>query len=175
MAPPALAYQYATQSDVEALLSIDGLAGRVDDLATGTINATEQGYIASAINWATARVNQFCLGLYAAADLANSWIVNNWTVVLAARWLSCRRGNPPPGSFDDLYKEVLEDLKDVRAGRANLPDIGLRTAAWPAWSNVRVDCLYSLRKIRVERPISERSATDYRQSVDWPSVWIVEP
>lgn len=176
MAPPALAYTYATQADVEALLSPDGVVGRVDDNATGTPTGTQTGYVASAINWATARVNQYCLGRYDAIDLAQSWVVNEWCIILAAYWLSCRRGNPAPGSFSDLYKEAMDDLKEIRSGAAQLPEIGLRTAGWPAWSNVRVDSLYSLRKVRVERPISEGSQQQapFKQNPDRAADLIIE-
>lgn len=158
--PPstAPAHVYATEEDLDALLSEAGTDNRVDDDANSAPASLEAGYLTKALYWATARVNMYALGRYAASDLANSWVVNNWCVVLACHWLSCRRGNPPPGSFDQLKDEVMEDLKAIRAGEADLPEIGLRNAAWPAWSNVRVDCLYRLRKIRVEKPISEKTA-----------------
>lgn len=174
--PTALAYTYCTSAEVEALLSSDGLTGRVDDDASGTRSATESGYISSAISWATSRVNFYCLQQYAAIDLSDSWLVNNWCVICAAYWLSCRRGNPSPGSFDQLYKEAIEDLKLVKSGTYQIPDVALRSAAWPAWSNVRVDALYSLRKIRVERPISDKSPPQgYTQSRDIGADYLVEP
>lgn len=174
MAPPALSYVYCTEQDLQSLLSPDGEIGRLDDQNIGVVNQT---YLTNAINWATERVNLYCLPRYNAIDLAQSWLVNNWAVICAAHWLSTRRGNPVPHSFDDLYEEAIEDMKLIQKGQAQIPNIGLRTSAWPAWSNVRVDVLYTLRKIRVERPISETKGTnpDYYQSQDWAANFIVEP
>lgn len=176
--PPALnlTVTYCTPDDLNPLLSEEGVTGRLDDDDDGSIDANEQGYLATAIQWASDKVNFYCLNRYAALDLANSWLVNNWAVLCAGHWLSIRRGNPSPASIADLYKEALKDMEMIRTGAANLPGIGLRTAAWPAWSNIRLDQLYSLRKLRVERPISEQSPVkDYYQQIDWPSQFILEP
>lgn len=175
MAPSALSYTYCSAEDLQALLSTDGHVGRLDDDSSGAINGDESTYLTKAISWATSRVNFFCLSQYAAQDLATSWLVNNWCVVLAAHWLSCRRGNPPPGSFDKLYDETMEDLKMVHSGAHQIPELAYRSAHWPAWSNVRVDALYALRKVRVERPISEGTSTPYQQHTDWPAQFTVEP
>ena len=176
MPPPALAYLYCSEADLEAILSVDGKIGSVDDDNDASESAIEKTYIDAAINWGTDRVNFYCLARYAAADLANSWIVNHWTVICAAKWLSSRRGNPPPASIDDLYEDALKDMEMVRKGDAQVPGMGLRTAAWPAWSNIRVDQLYTLRKIRVERPISEQSPVkDYHQQQDIAANFIIEP
>lgn len=174
--PAPLLYTYCSETDIQALLSVDGETGSLDDDNDGSLNPTEEGYLAQAINWASDKVNFYCLSRYAASDLVNSWLVNNWCVILTAYWLSTRRGNPSPGSFADLYEEAIKDLEMIRKGEAQLPGIGLRTAAWPAWSNVRVNQLYALRKIRVERPISEQSpAKDYYQQQDWAANFIIEP
>lgn len=155
MAPTAHTYTYATTADIQALLSVDGLAGRVDDDNSGVSDSTETAYISSAIEWATARCNMFLASRYREQDLATSWAVNNWCIILAAHWLSSRRGNPPPEAIRDLYEEAIEDLKAINAGTFQLNEIGTRGAQWPAWSNVRVDCLAVLRKVRVERYLSE--------------------
>lgn len=177
MAPANLALTYCTQDDLDALLSPQGVTARLDDDDSGQIDGLEIAWLNRAIQWATARVNMYCAGRYATADLVNSWIVNNWAVVLACHWLSCRRGNPPPSSMEGLYDETMEDLKAVKSGEVDLPDIGLRTSAWPSWSNVRVDCLYTLRKIRVERVqgMSESPNAGFPRNTDWPGEFIVEP
>lgn len=173
MAPAALSYTYCTADDLEALLSADGSDARIDDDAGGSVSATEEGYRTKAVNWATARVNFFCLSRYAAADLAQSWLVNNWCVICAAYWLAKRRGNPSPGSLAELYDEAVEDMKLVHSGAYEISDIAQRNISWPAWSNVRVDVLYSLRRIRVERPISDQSSPSKHQDV--AAAYIVEP
>jgi hypothetical protein len=176
--PPALAIQYVVQSDFETLLSIDGLVGRLDDNSSGAIDGPEPGYLGMVCNWSTAEVNKFCLGRYPAEGLAGSWTVWNWAVVVGANWLSGRRGNPPPGSYKDLAALAYEEMKAVRSGEINLPDIGLRTAAWPTFSNIRVSLLYNLRKARVERPISEQTLivpAPFLQNRDIAADQIVEP
>jgi hypothetical protein len=180
MAPPtflAPALPYCDESDIQDVLSTIGETGRLDDNDDGTIDPTEQGRVQKAIFYATARVNFYCASRYATADLATCWTINNYATVLACVWLSRRRGNPPPAGLLDLEEEVLTDLKEIRSGDAQLPEIGLRTAAWPAWSNVRIDSLYSLRKVRVQTGVgmSEQTPTPYRRNVDWPSVYVVEP
>lgn len=178
MAPSvSLTYTYTTRADIEAILSFDGAQGRLDDDSSGALSASEQGFVTKAISWATARVNLYLLGRYAASDLATSWIVNQWSTIVACYWLCCRRGNPAAGSIKDLYEETMEDLKLIRSGEGQLPDVALRTAAWPAWSNVRIDILYRLRKARVERPLSERrgGAPDYQQHRDIGADFLVEP
>ena len=172
--PTALTYTYCTEADVQALLSADGTTARVDDNGDNSQSATEAGYITSAINWATDKINFFLLPRYSAPNLSTSWVVNNWAVILAARWLSMRRGNPPPGSVNQLYEEAVEDLKLVHSGAYEIPGIGTREVLWPVWSNVRVDPLYILRKIRVERPISEKTSTPYPQNRDRVADNIVE-
>ena len=178
MAPTALTYTYCTSADLEALLSVDGLTNRVDDDNTGTQSATEAGYITAAINWATARINFFVASKYDKADLATDWVVNQWCVVLACHWLSTHRGNPAPGSFKDAYKEAIEDMKSVRAGENQL-DLGLRTAAWPAWSNMRRDIRYPLRSLRVEKGISVHGRgakpSSYSQNTDRAADYIPPP
>lgn len=173
MAPSALSYTYCTQSDVEDFLSADGVESRLDDQDTGD----QSSRMTQAINWATERINLYCLARYAASDLANSWLVLEWCGILAAHWLSCRRGNPAPGSIKDLVEQTYKDLEGIRSGEYQLPGVGLRTAAYPAWSNLRLDSLYALRKLRVERPISEKTpqAGPFRQYRDIPSDIIVEP
>lgn len=163
MAPAALTYTYATEADLQAFVGVSGETGRVDDDNSGVIDGLEPGYITSALSWATAKVNLYCLKRYKAADLATDWTVNNWTVILACYWLSCRRGNPAPGSFNDLYKETLEDLKAVGKGQILL-DLAARASEWPAWSNVRVNIFKQLKKVQVERPISDRGTAGLGQA-----------
>ena len=170
--PTALTYTYCSSDDISAFLSTVGKEGRVDDDNSGTLTATETGYITSAISWATDRINFFLFRRYDPACLNDSWLVNQWAVILACYWLSSRRGNPPPGSFGDLYKEAIEDLKKVHNGQFDIPNVGEREAGWPAWSNVRVDMLYQLRKLRVETRISEREPVNYNRARDWGSEFI---
>ena len=146
------------------------------DVAAALDSLTQwNAYLVKGIAWATDRINFYLEGLYTRADLASSWVVNDWCTILAVHWLSLRRGNPVPGSLGDLYKATIEDLKLVKSGEYQLPGIGYRNNMWPAWSNIRVDTLYSLRKVRVERPISEGTPLPGRRNRDIPSDFIIEP
>jgi hypothetical protein len=153
---------------------VDGETSRLDDTGSGTINTA---FLNQAINWGTAKCNFYLLSRYNAIDLAQSWVCNNWAVICTAYWLSTRRGNPPPGSFDDLYKEAIEDMKAVHSGDYSLPEIGLRSQAWPAWSNLRHDLFYTMRKTRVERAagMSEQTPVPYMGNQDWAGAYIIEP
>lgn len=156
MAPPALSILYATEADLQAYISVPGEVGRLDDDGTGVIDGPEPGYLTSILNYATARCNLYLLKLYAATDLANDWMVNRWAIAIALNELSCRRGNPPPGSTKDLYDAAIKDLIDVSNQVIHL-DIGLRISMFPAWSNMRVSQWNTLRKLVVERAISDSS------------------
>lgn len=173
--PITPAYLYCTEADIQGYLSVDGETGRLDDDNTGTLNTTEQGYLQQAIIYATTRVNFYLIPRYDAAVMYQSYFVNQLTVIVACWWLSCRRGNPQPGSLDDLYKQATKDMEQIHGGNFALPDAGERVAAWPAWSNVRVDILCALRKVRVERPISEQSPAPYGQTLDYGSLFIFDP
>lgn len=173
--PTALTTLYVTQDDMEALLSSEGVDLRLDDNADGSVSAAELDRLTTqARNYATAQVNRFLTGRYDAADLATSWVINEWATYLACNWLSRRRGNP--GLFKAEVEEAIKDMKEIRSGASNLEDIPARNPAWPTWSNVRVDQNYRLRKIRVERPLSEREPTSGKpqQRDIWADV-ILEP
>lgn len=156
--PPASAPQYVftTIDDVEALLSADGVAGRLDDDADATNDTGELAYMTQAINWATSRVWIY-LSRYSAQSLAQSWLVNYWCTIVAAHIVSGRRGNPPAGSIAEAYEQTMEDLKLVRSGELTLPDAAVRDSAFPAWSNLGRPSLYhNYKRLRVQGPISSR-------------------
>lgn len=177
--PTALATQYCTRSDVESVLSVAGVALRLDDDQNATESATETAYLTTqGLNWATSKVNDYCEGRYDIADLAANWTVNEWASILAARWLCLRRCNPIPESVQALYEEAVEQLQQVKAGQYDLGDAAERTTKGPAWSNLRLS-LHRVRKLRVERPISEKTppkpagnrTTDYEAEFVGPETY----
>lgn len=173
--PTDLGYVYTSEADVRALLGQDGADGRLDDDGSGALSPAEAAHMAKAVQWASARVNFYLLGQYDAAGLAGSWVVSEWATVCACYWLSCRRGNPSPASIKDLYDAVVEDMKLVKSGEHTLPDVGMRSAGWPAWSNVRVDVTALGSKVRVQRSWSERRGglpTGYVQPPDYSTEYI---
>jgi hypothetical protein len=187
VAPSAQANLYCSTADVVALLSQLGVDARLDDDGSGSVSGGELAVLTQLVNYATARVKFYCAVHYDDADLATSWLVNEWATVIAAHRLSLRRCNPVPSCLRELMygaagegarpgdRGVMGDLEDVRAQRAQIPDIGYRNVPWPAWSNVTVDPRYRVRQIRVQRPISERTPTQYGQDADWSSEFAWEP
>jgi hypothetical protein len=163
----SLEYTYCTETDVDTLLSAEAKNLWLDDNSDHAVDSTERARLTTqGINWATSRVNFYCQRRYESSDLADSWLVNDWATVVAVRWLCTRRGNSVPQSIQALYDEVIGDLEQVRDGKMQLPDIGSRSVEWMVWSNVKVDWRYPLRRVRVQRPISERSERNYRQRND---------
>jgi hypothetical protein len=165
---------YCDADDVAVLLSIVGEEDRLDDFNTGIVTVIERGYLQKIIGWATTKVNFACAQLYDLTDMANSPWVNGITTIIACQMLCGRRTNPVPGSIGAMYKEAMQDLLLVRTSAVQIPDIGYRDVAWPAWSAVRVDPMYRLYQNRVERRISERSPTPYTQRIDLIGDAIIE-
>lgn len=167
MPPAALSVTYCTSSDVENLLSASGVVGRLDDDEGGTNSGGELAYLTQAINWATARVNLYVLSRHAAADLANSFVVNWYCTVIAAYLVSGRRGNPVASPLAEAYEEVMGELKAVRAGELTLADVATRDHSFPAWSNQGApDHRYQVQKLRVQRYLSGRKGDRSGQADD---------
>ena len=156
MPPTALPVTYCAESDLQAMIGLDAEVSHLDDDQSGAVDGPEATYLSQAISWATEQCNKYLLGRYRETDLATSWLVNQWCTIAAAYWLSVRRGNPSPAAVAKLYAEAVKDMTQVHDKQFDIPHLGTRNTTWPAWSNVRVDALYQLRKVRVERPISDR-------------------
>jgi phage gp36-like protein len=167
--PPSAAstYLYCTSADVDVILSEDGSLGRIDDDDSGVASAADTAHKTRAIQWATARIDFYCRGKHAPADLAQSWIVNQWCSVIAAYMLSCRRGNPAAGSLAEMYEAAVEDLKLVQAGDVTLSDTPMRDSAFPAWSNLGAPSLvHRVKRLRVQTPISSAKGDRSGRVVD---------
>lgn len=160
---------FCTDEDVEGLLSVLGVQARADDdmAAPGSDTARMAASKLQARNYATARVKFYCQPRYRTEDLGTSWLANDWATALAAAWLCSRRGEDPPKALAELAKAAIDDMAEVRAGRAHVPDIGTANPDWPAWSNVTLDARYRVRQARVQRPISEPTPASYPQSPDY--------
>lgn len=130
---------------------------------------TDSGLTGPAINLATAKVNRFCQTLYDTSDLALSWSVWQWATAIACHWLCARRNNPIPGSLNNMYVESLDELNEVRKGQMIIEDIGLRNNIMPTWSAMRLDRRWSLKQLRVESGLSDRTPVRYPQKVDLAS------
>ncbi len=156
MAATAPTTLYCTQSDVETILSVEGLSLRLDDPQDGVVDAEDLAYLTTFIGWATARLNMYLMGRYDAAELGASFQVNEFCALMVAFRISKRRGNPAPESLKEAYDETIELLKLIKAGSMALEDVAERTSGAPFWDNMR-HTRHSLRRTRVERPISEQT------------------
>jgi hypothetical protein len=180
--PPAQDFLFCSESDVQALLSLVGEQARLDDDASDEVYDGSPGWVQAA-NYATAKVKAYCLPRYASEDMAKSWLVNEWATIIATQWLCMRRLNGVPETVKEyLYGDgtetnpgVMGELIGVRAGRFKIPDCPSRYNESPAYSNIRVDPIYRTRQIRTQKSISEKTPTQYPQTVDWGSEFNFEP
>lgn len=168
--PADLSVVFADDEGIAALLTSVGLLARVDDDNDGLLDTpAEQSNIDKAKFYATQRVLFYC-DQYEVSELSKSWLVYEWANIIAARWLCGRGANPVPDQIEKLYQEALADLQAIHDGRQDVPGLTMKDAGFPAWSNVRVDSNYDVKKIRVQRPISEQTPTGYSQTDDgWAS------
>lgn len=174
-APSALTYQYTSRTEIQDLLSYSGVKLRLGDDGSDSLSSAELARVVNAVNIATAKCNLYLLERYDASHLNDSWIVHHWATVIAARWLCKRRGNPVPESIEDEYEEIIEELTAVKQGEMSLGDVPQREADQPTWSNVTVDDRYRVKRIRVQRPISEQSPSAIPPHRHYPSDYAVEP
>jgi len=138
------------------------------------VNAADLARIGIALNRGTAKVKLFCLPRYDDAALATSWSVNGWATICAAKWLCQRRGNPCPTSLAEDYEEAIDEMKRVSYGALQIEDIGMRTTATPAWSNVHVELGYDYQRLRVETQESESTPTQYAQKISYSEAFCFE-
>lgn len=148
---------YCTMGDVEAVLSTEGLTLRMDDDEGGTATDAEieKSYTVFA-RWAAARIRMYLGGRYDEAELARSWAVNEFASILTAKRCCMRRGNPVPESIKEAFDETMELLKGIKANEMALEDVPERTSNSPSYRNIR-HSRHTLRRNRVERPISEQT------------------
>lgn len=103
---------YASQTDVENLLSANGVLLRLDDNGDGTADA---GLATAVLEHGTNEYNRYVRQRYTVAELAPSSVavdaVRLDCAVLCARWACVRRANPVPDSLQATYDTVIEFLK----------------------------------------------------------------
>src|SRR5437867_3376603 len=80
---------------------------------------------------AGAKATQYLIRRYDLPTLVgNYWVAFN-TAVVATYMLCGGRGNARPSSLVADYKEVIEDFKEVRDGKADIPDAAARRQSCP--------------------------------------------
>ena len=136
---------YCIKSDIEALWPPDDLLASVDDDASGTLSATEDGYIARAIERAANLMNARLETRYILEDLAaNTWC-RDANAAIAAFLLSTRRGDPAPAQLQEQYDAYLGTLAAIAAGTLKVPQQAESFTALPGVANfaARLDGAYA--------------------------------
>lgn len=174
--PAQLEYLYTDQAEINDLLSENGVNLRLDDDDDAAVDADELVRITPRIvNKATARCNLYLLERYDANQLADSWMVHHWATVIGAYMVCQRRGNVIPESLQQEYDQCIEEMQAVKDGDMSLGDVPQRESDQPTFSNVTIDDRYRVRRVRVQRPISEQSPSAIPQNIHHPSSFTVEP
>lgn len=148
-----LAYVYTTQEEVERIFEVEGADQFLNDIIDDSEFWTEL------IERATAKVNQYLLGLYDAIDLQNSVWVREKTTYIATYMLSIRKGNP--GVFSYQYEEALTELMAAKQNDIfiDLPQSG---GIRPIMQNVMHDNRFMLGAVRVIPETSSRTLPGQR-------------
>jgi phage gp36-like protein len=140
---------YCTKSDIEAIWPPASLLATVDDDASGTYSATEDGYITRAIERAANLINSRLAVRYSLADLAaNTWC-RDANAAIAAYWLSNRRGAATPAFLEQQYDEYLDSLDRIATGRLRVPEAAESNHSGPSVSNFAIDLAEPFRKAAV--------------------------
>ncbi|MCE9525464.1 MAG: DUF1320 domain-containing protein [Planctomycetales bacterium] len=83
---------YCLKADIEAVWTAAAVLASVDDDSSGTLSATEEGYITRAIERAAERMNAYLEERYVLSELASNTWCRDANAALAAFLLSIRRG-----------------------------------------------------------------------------------
>ena len=113
---------YCTKTDIEAIWPPASLLASVDDDASGTLSATEDGYITRAIERAANFINSRLEIRYRLADLAASTWCRDANAAIAAYWLSNRRGAAVPAHLQQQYDAYVATLADIALGKMKVPE-----------------------------------------------------
>lgn len=106
-------------------------------------------------------------------------MIEVWCVIVL-RTLCFRRGNPPPASLELRYQEFVQRdglLDQIVKGLVAITDengdpLRVKNSSAPSWSNLKVDRIYSEKKIRVVSGNSDRTNSDLPRHMDrFPEVF----
>lgn len=112
---------YCTKADIEKIWPPAELLASVDDDTSGTLSATEDGYITRAIERAANAINSRLEMRYQLSDLAGNEWCRDANAAMAAYWLSTRRGALAPLHLTQQYEAYLAALTEIAAGRLKVP------------------------------------------------------
>lgn len=137
---------YCTADDVEDRLSAVGVSYLVDDNASESVDASEEGFIQSAIDAVATEIDG-ALGQFftspRTSGSGNEWLLHR-CVDLAAERLCGRKGHKVPQSITDAATRSRDWLEEVRKGDRRVPgmtypgdsdDLIRRTMGFPMVAN----------------------------------------
>ena len=146
--------QYCTSTDVQLVLSAEGVTLRSDDNAAA---------VSDAIDEASTEIDFYCARRYdPASALANNLWVAKKCRVIAAAMLCTRRANPLPQGIVFRYEKTIKDLEGVQSGRVQIPLVAGRKTDVPVLSNQRA-ALSPLPRVITEMGRSTGTPQGYPQ------------
>jgi len=113
---------YCTKTDIEAIWPPASLLASVDDDASGTLSATEDGYITRAIERAANFINSRLEARYRLTDLVGNTWCRDVNAAIAAYWLSNRRGAAVPAHLQQQYDAYVATLAEIALGKMKVPE-----------------------------------------------------
>jgi phage gp36-like protein len=137
---------YCTKADIEAIWPPADLLASVDDDASGTLSATEEGYISRAIERAAGHINSRLAVRYELADLAASDWCRDANAAIAAFFLANRRGTAVPAHLQQQYDAYTAALDEIAAGRLRVPGAGESHDHGPSVTNFIANLAEPFRK-----------------------------
>ena len=126
---------YCTKADIEAIWPPASLLASVDDDSTGTLSATEDGYITRAIERAANLINSRLAMRYKLASLAGNAWCRDANAAIAAYWLSNRRGAATPANLQQQYDAYVATLDRIVTGHLRVPEAPESHDGGPTVSN----------------------------------------
>ncbi len=140
---------YCLKSDLEAVWTAAAVLASVDDDSSGTLSATEEGYITRAIERAAERMNAYLEERYILSELASNTWCRDANAAIAVYLLSIRRGDTAPAPFQLQYDGLMSDLYEIARGRLKVPEASESVDNVPSVSNFAADLSGTGERIQV--------------------------
>lgn len=139
---------YCTQLDIEAIWTPAALLASVDDNEDGVLSPAEAALIERAIQRAANSMNALLEVRYALVDIAGNLWCRDCNAVLAAYLLATRRDEPPPAGLASERQRYLTDLREMRDGQQQVPQVAESNHHAPTVSNFAIDLRAQRAKVR---------------------------
>lgn len=131
-----MATSWATQSDVESILSPHGVASMADDDDDGTGDA---GIVSAMLERASAlMIEPKIARTYILSETTSNDFLKWAQATIAACMLSARRNMPAPSQLESDQQQILDFLDQVRQGRERLPNQPDSFDYKPTVSNMKI-------------------------------------